>query len=288
MMPWVVRDSGSGAVLGSTRYHDIVREIDRVEIGYTWYSESRQRTHVNTACKRLLLAHAFETLGCQVVGLRTDNFNFRSQRAIEALGAKKDGVIRHHTMRRDGTVRDTVIYSILAAEWPDVRRHHRLAAGAAGDAGRPLIPAAPGAAALPTGGMLSGMVIGLLTLDLHFPGARSLKDKRQALRSLETRVRNRFQRLAGRGGAPGPLAAGAPGRGLGQHPTTSTWNRRCTAWRERRSARPTYRCWTRTWRSCERAAQRAAGRGDPGGRGAHRGPAQGPAHRLRHGDPRRT
>jgi len=123
MMPWVVRDSGSGAVLGSTRYHDIVREIDRVEIGYTWYSESRQRTHVNTACKRLLLAHAFETLGCQVVGLRTDNFNFRSQRAIEALGAKKDGVLRHHTMRRDGTVRDTVIYSILAAEWPDVRRH---------------------------------------------------------------------------------------------------------------------------------------------------------------------
>ena len=123
MMPWVVRDSGSGAVLGSTRYHDIVREIDRVEIGYTWYSESRQRTHVNTACKRLLLAHAFDTLGCQVVGLRTDNFNFRSQRAIEALGAKKDGVLRHHTMRRDGTVRDTVIYSILAAEWPDVRRH---------------------------------------------------------------------------------------------------------------------------------------------------------------------
>ena len=123
MMPWVVRDSGNGVVLGSTRYHDIVREIDRVEIGYTWYSESRQRTHVNTACKRLLLAHAFETLGCKVVGLRTDNFNFRSQRAIEALGAKKDGVLRHHTMRRDGTVRDTVIYSILAAEWPDVRRH---------------------------------------------------------------------------------------------------------------------------------------------------------------------
>ena len=123
MLPWVVRDAGSGAVIGSTRYHDIVREIDRVEIGYTWYSQSRQRTHVNTACKRLLLSHAFETLGCQVVGLRTDGFNFRSQRAIEALGAKKDGVIRHHAMRRDGTVRDTVIYSILAAEWPDVRRH---------------------------------------------------------------------------------------------------------------------------------------------------------------------
>jgi N-acetyltransferase len=123
MLPWVVRDLGSGAVIGSTRYHDIVREICRVEIGYTWYSQSRQRTHVNTACKRLLLAHAFEALGCQVVGLRTDGFNFRSQRAIEALGAKKDGVIRHHAMRRDGTVRDTVIYSVLAAEWPDVRRH---------------------------------------------------------------------------------------------------------------------------------------------------------------------
>jgi RimJ/RimL family protein N-acetyltransferase len=123
MLPWVVRELGSRAVVGSTRYHDIVREIDRVEIGYTWYSQSRQRTHVNTACKRLLLAHAFETLGCKVVGLRTDGFNFRSQRAIEALGAKKDGVIRHHAMRRDGTVRDTVIYSILAAEWPDVRRH---------------------------------------------------------------------------------------------------------------------------------------------------------------------
>jgi RimJ/RimL family protein N-acetyltransferase len=97
--------------------------IDRVEIGYTWYAQGRQRTHVNTTCKRLLLAHAFETLGCTVVGLRTDNFNFRSQRAIEALGAKKDGVIRHWGTRRDGSVRDTVMYSILAAEWPDVRRH---------------------------------------------------------------------------------------------------------------------------------------------------------------------
>ena len=123
MLPWVVRDSARGSVIGSTRYHDIVREIDRVEIGYTWYAQSRQRTHVNTACKRLLLAHAFETLGCKVVGLRTDGFNFRSQRAIEALGAKKDGVIRHHALRRDGTVRDSVLYSILTAEWPDVRRH---------------------------------------------------------------------------------------------------------------------------------------------------------------------
>ena len=125
-LAWVVRDVASGAIIGSTRYHDIVPGIDRVEIGYTWYAQSRQRTHVNTTCKLLLLGHAFDALGCKVVGLRTDNFNFRSQRAIEALGAKKDGVIRHWGVRRDGTVRDTVMYSILAAEWPDVRRHLEL------------------------------------------------------------------------------------------------------------------------------------------------------------------
>ena len=126
MLPWVVCDLASGAIIGSTRYHDIVPGIDRVEIGHTWYAQSRQRTHVNTTCKRLLLGHAFDTVGCKVVGLRTDNFNFRSQRAIEGLGAKKDGVIRHYGVRRDGTVRDTVMYSILAAEWPDVRRHLEL------------------------------------------------------------------------------------------------------------------------------------------------------------------
>jgi RimJ/RimL family protein N-acetyltransferase len=123
MLPWVVRDLTSDAIIGSTRYHDIVPAIDRVEIGYTWYRESVQRTHVNTTCKLLLLQHAFESLGCKVVGLRTDNFNFRSQRAIAALGAKLDGVIRHHALRRDGTVRDSVMYSILTAEWPDVKRH---------------------------------------------------------------------------------------------------------------------------------------------------------------------
>ena len=123
MLPWTVRELTTGAIIGSTRYHDIVREIDRVEIGYTWYGRRWQRTHVNAACKRLLLGHAFDTLGCRVVGLRTDNFNFASQRAIEALGAKKDGVIRHHRARRDGTVRDSVMYSILATEWPDVKRH---------------------------------------------------------------------------------------------------------------------------------------------------------------------
>ena len=113
-------------IVGSTRFHDIVAAIDRVEIGYTWYARRCQKTHVNTACKWLLLGHAFEALGCRVVGLRTDNFNFTSQAAIEALGAKKDGVIRHHAARRDGSVRDSVLYSILATEWPDVRRHLEL------------------------------------------------------------------------------------------------------------------------------------------------------------------
>ena len=123
MLPWAVRDVASGEIVGSTRYHDIVPAIDRVEIGYTWYALRTQRSHVNTTCKRLLLQHAFDTLGCKVVGLRTDNFNLRSQRAIEGIGAKKDGVIRHHAARKDGTVRDSVMFSILATEWPDVSRH---------------------------------------------------------------------------------------------------------------------------------------------------------------------
>jgi N-acetyltransferase len=123
MLPWAVRELEGGTIVGSTRYHDIVADIDRVEIGYTWYSKNWQRTHVNTACKLLLFQHAFETLGCRVVGLRTDNFNFASQRAIAALGAKQDGVLRHHQRRRDGTVRDSVMFSVLAQEWPDVKRH---------------------------------------------------------------------------------------------------------------------------------------------------------------------
>lgn len=126
MLPWAVRELSSGAIVGSTRYHDIVPEIDRVEIGYTWYGASWQRSRVNTACKLLLLSHAFETLGCEVVGLRTDNFNFPSQKAIERLGAKKDGVIRHHQARRDGTARDSVMYSIILSEWRDVKRHLEL------------------------------------------------------------------------------------------------------------------------------------------------------------------
>jgi RimJ/RimL family protein N-acetyltransferase len=126
MLPWVVRELASGKIVGTTRYHDIVAPIDRVEIGYTWYAKSWQRTHVNTACKLLLLTHAFESLNCAVVGLRTDNFNFASQNAIAALGAKKDGVLRHHLQRRDGSARDSVVFSILKAEWRDVKRHLEL------------------------------------------------------------------------------------------------------------------------------------------------------------------
>jgi RimJ/RimL family protein N-acetyltransferase len=126
MLPWAVRDLSTNTIVGSTRYHDIVKAIDRVEIGYTWYAQRCQRTNVNTTCKLLLLEHAFDALGCAVVGLRTDNFNFRSQKAIEALGAKKDGVLRHHQARRDGTARDSVMYSILRHEWRDVRRHLEL------------------------------------------------------------------------------------------------------------------------------------------------------------------
>ena len=138
MLPWAVRELTSGKIIGTTRYHDIVCEIDRVEIGFTWYSKSWQRSHINTTCKLMLLEHAFETLACKVVGFRTDNFNFASQRAIEALGAKKDGVIRHHRLRRDGSVRDSVMYSILRSEWPDVRAYleNRLTRYGVGEVGR--------------------------------------------------------------------------------------------------------------------------------------------------------
>ena len=123
MLPWVVRELETNSIVGTTRYHDIVPAIDRVEIGYTWYAQRWQRTHVNTSCKLLLLTHAFESLRCAVVGLRTDRFNVASQRAIAALGAHQDGILRHHQARRDGTARDSVMFSILAAEWTDVKRH---------------------------------------------------------------------------------------------------------------------------------------------------------------------
>jgi RimJ/RimL family protein N-acetyltransferase len=123
MLPFVVVDTASGRVIGSSRYHDIVPAVERLEIGYTWYGRSWQRTHVNTTAKLLLMQHAFETLGAQLVGWRTDNYNFASQRAIERLGARKDGVLRHHALRRDGTIRDTVMYSLAAGEWPEVKAH---------------------------------------------------------------------------------------------------------------------------------------------------------------------
>lgn len=118
---FAVTDEASGTVLGSTSYHDILPAVKRVEIGYTWYAKRCQRTHVNTTCKLLMLTHAFDALGCHVVGWRTDNFNHASQRAIERLGARKDGVIRGHALRRDGTIRDTVMYSLRSGEWPEVR-----------------------------------------------------------------------------------------------------------------------------------------------------------------------
>jgi RimJ/RimL family protein N-acetyltransferase len=120
-MAFCVTDSATGQVLGCTSYHDIVPALKRVEIGWTWYAKSVQRSHVNTTCKLLLLTHAFETLGCHVVGWRADNFNFVSQTAIERLGAKKDGVIRGHALRRDGTIRDTVMYSMRSGEWPEAK-----------------------------------------------------------------------------------------------------------------------------------------------------------------------
>ena len=123
MLSWVVRELTTDAIVGSTRYHDIVRQIDRVEIGFTFYARRWQRTHVNSACKLLLLTHAFETLGCQVVAFRVDGLNRTSQQAVAAIGAKKDGALRHFQARRDGSARDVHVYSILASEWPAVKAH---------------------------------------------------------------------------------------------------------------------------------------------------------------------
>lgn len=122
-LPFAVRDLTADEIVGSTRYHDIALDVGRLEIGFTWYARSRQRTAVNTTCKLLLLSHAFDVLGAKAACFLTHSFNFTSQRAIEALGAKKDGVLRHHRLRGDGVPSDSVVYSILAQEWPDVRRH---------------------------------------------------------------------------------------------------------------------------------------------------------------------
>jgi N-acetyltransferase len=125
-LPFVVMDQNDGRVLGTTSYHDILLDVRRLEIGYTWYRKSRQRTGLNTICKWLLMQHAFEALGCLTVGWRTDNLNDTSQRAIERLGAKRDGVIRGQALRRDGSIRDTVMYSMTLAEWQQDKRAHML------------------------------------------------------------------------------------------------------------------------------------------------------------------
>jgi RimJ/RimL family protein N-acetyltransferase len=122
-LAFAVIDLAQDKLVGCTSYHDIVPAIDRLEIGWTWYAKSVQRSHVNTCAKLLLLTHAFDTLQARLVGWRTDNYNFASQAAIERLGARKDGVLRHHAVRRDGTVRDTVMYSVTAGEWPEIRAH---------------------------------------------------------------------------------------------------------------------------------------------------------------------
>ena len=124
-MPFAVLDRTGGEVIGSTRYCNVEARHRRLEIGHTWYAKRAQRTGVNSECKLLLLAHAFERLGAIAVELRTSWFNRASQRAIERLGAKRDGVLRNHMILPDGTYRDTVVYSILDGEWPAVRRHLR-------------------------------------------------------------------------------------------------------------------------------------------------------------------
>jgi RimJ/RimL family protein N-acetyltransferase len=118
-MPFVVLDA-AGEVVGTTRYYAIDRSVPTLHIGYTWYAARVQRTALNTEAKRLLLAHAFDALGCESVSFETSHLNMRSQAAIERLGAKRDGILRAHMRHRDGTVRDTYRYSIIRSEWPAV------------------------------------------------------------------------------------------------------------------------------------------------------------------------
>jgi RimJ/RimL family protein N-acetyltransferase len=120
MLPFAIRECGSGEIVGSTRYYEIDAALPRLAIGYTWYAKRWQKSHLNTACKRLLLEHAFEALGCVAVAFHTDELNEDSQRAIERLGAQREGVLRAHRRRVDGSLRNTVCFSILAEEWPNV------------------------------------------------------------------------------------------------------------------------------------------------------------------------
>jgi RimJ/RimL family protein N-acetyltransferase len=122
MLPFAVREKSSGQIVGSTRFYDYVDDPRRAAIGYTWYARRWQKSHLNTACKRLLLQHAFETWGCVAVEFHTDHRNLDSQRAIERLGAQREGVLRNHKRRPDGSLRNTVCYSVIDSEWPDVSR----------------------------------------------------------------------------------------------------------------------------------------------------------------------
>jgi RimJ/RimL family protein N-acetyltransferase len=122
MIPFTVLDA-AGSIVGMTTYMNIDHANQRVEIGSTWYAKSAQRTGLNTEAKLLLLTHAFETLNCIAVEFRTHIMNQRSRRAIERLGAKLDGILRNHSYARNGTLRDTVVYSIIASEWPSVKAH---------------------------------------------------------------------------------------------------------------------------------------------------------------------
>jgi RimJ/RimL family protein N-acetyltransferase len=123
MQPFAVIDQASGQPIGMTTYMNIDAAAPRVEIGSTWYRRSSQRGPINTECKLMLLTHAFETLACLAVEFRTHVFNTQSRRAIERLGARLDGILRSHTRSRDGSLRDTCVYSVIAPEWPTVRRH---------------------------------------------------------------------------------------------------------------------------------------------------------------------
>ncbi|WP_266180288.1 GNAT family N-acetyltransferase [Dyella humicola] len=122
MLPFAIREKTTGEIIGTTRFYEFAPELPRIAIGYTWYARRWQKSHVNTACKRLLLRHAFESLDCVAVEFHTDGRNLDSQRAIERLGARRDGVLRAHKRRPDGSLRDTVCYSVIASEWPDVSR----------------------------------------------------------------------------------------------------------------------------------------------------------------------
>lgn len=124
-MPFVVRRKSDGKIVGATRYFNVDDKNRRLEIGHTWYSRSVQRTGLNTECKYMMLKHAFERLHCVAVEFRTHYFNFQSREAIARLGARQDGILRNHVISNNGTLRDTVVFSIIESEWPTVKVHLR-------------------------------------------------------------------------------------------------------------------------------------------------------------------